>query len=81
MLTLRHLSPFLLLLLFAAPGAQAQTFKVQCPTHTRLHPLVDQGGLVTMLTRSPTPGYEICPRDKNHPLCKCASLATPSPQR
>ncbi|MFO1270710.1 MAG: multicopper oxidase domain-containing protein [Rubrivivax sp.] len=44
MLTLRHLSPFLLLLLFAAPGAQAQTFKVQCPTHTRLHPLVDVTG-------------------------------------
>ena len=31
----------------AALPVSAQSFKVQCPTHTALHPLVDKNGLVT----------------------------------
>jgi FtsP/CotA-like multicopper oxidase with cupredoxin domain len=36
----------LLLAVFSAP-ATAQSFRVQCPTHTALHPLVNSAGVVT----------------------------------
>jgi FtsP/CotA-like multicopper oxidase with cupredoxin domain len=49
MLSARQLSRLLplLLLLVCACGARAQSFKVQCPFATTLHPLVNANGVVT----------------------------------
>jgi FtsP/CotA-like multicopper oxidase with cupredoxin domain len=41
-----RLLPAVAVLLFT-PDARAQSFRVQCPTHTALHPLVNSAGVVT----------------------------------
>jgi FtsP/CotA-like multicopper oxidase with cupredoxin domain len=62
--------PALVAALFALP-ASAQSFMVQCPTHTALHPLVDGSGV-------PNPGGDL-PADSTYknpnPHIKCQQLS------
>ena len=67
---LARLLPALLLSLFAF-SAEAQSFRVQCPTHTKLHPLVNINGV-------PNPAGDVPPDSVYkypNPHIKCQQLS------
>jgi FtsP/CotA-like multicopper oxidase with cupredoxin domain len=66
--SIRHGVPAVLLVLFALP-ASAQSFRVQCPTHTALHPFVNSSGQT-----STDPGA-VGPFDQPNPHIKCQQLS------
>jgi FtsP/CotA-like multicopper oxidase with cupredoxin domain len=56
-------------MLLTAWGAHAQSFRVQCPTHTALHPLVNASG------QASTDAGATGPFDQSNPHIKCQQIS------